>query len=32
VGIRVLQQTDLTSDQWTDAVNATIEYYKVMIF
>ena len=26
------QSIDLTSDQWTDAVNATIEYYKAMIF
>ena len=26
------QTIDLTSDQWTDAVDATIEYYKAIIF
>ena len=26
------QWIDLTSDQWTDAVDATVEYYKTIIF
>jgi len=26
------QLIDLTSDQWTDAVDATVEYYKTIIF
>ena len=26
------QSIDLRSDQWTDAVNATVEYYKTIIF
>jgi len=26
------QSIDLTSGQWTDAVNATVEYYKAIIF
>jgi len=26
------QSIDLTSDQWTDAVDATVEYYKAIIF
>jgi len=26
------QSIDLTSDQWTDAVDATVEYYKTIIF
>ncbi len=26
------QSIDLTSDQWADAVNATVEYYKAIIF
>ena len=26
------QPIDLSSDQWTDAVNATVDYYKAIIF
>jgi hypothetical protein len=26
------ESIDLTSDQWTDAVDATVEYYKTIIF
>ena len=26
------QLIDLASDQWTDAINGTVEYYKAIIF